>query len=576
MEQEFSKITDEFSSAVSELVGLLGMQPDEVSSYFSNEVSFQKFQQNVSFFQQHWNEIKQYAITGASGSHKDLIEATEKLNEQRDFVSKANLKIATLEKANSMQNAENIKLTLENVELQKQIEEYEKNTNQSGAVETKLKEQVSKLEKQLETYVKQLEISTKQLTEYKKISNNTKTEMTTTQQELINAKTQNQTLTNELSKMKSLMQKMGSTDNENKEIINNLQAQVEETRNENTQLTIDLTKCKAQLQQLQTVQNSTKSSAETLTQQLMDITTTNQQLESDLSKYKAQVTQLQSAGKQDQASIKALNEELENLTTENIQLKEKVQALENEPNRPDIVSLNQQITVLKGKLVNLTNENEEMSKELQNMDEKAQQDQENLQTLKKQATSTNTQASGYYGIIKTMKKRIEKLDSAISTIHGKIDSKFVTFNASAEKVVKDMDDFEVRQKAINVIHQKESKNSIKLLSYAITSLSNIAGVDEEAKPSVSSVLQNPQILVDMVDAMTRTVSDLKSTSVQKTFVTQSNHPHSTKSVSSSVGSMSSLMRLISQQMEVEHQELMSAIGDTESPSFRSAVQSSKI
>ena len=648
MEEDFSLKAEEFSKAVDGVVALLGLSSVEINSIFQNQNQFSDFQRNISYFQQHWSEIKQYAIIGAKGSHNDLIETAEKLREQMEIVSKANLKIASLEKTVSTQNAENAKLTLENIDLQKQLDEISNNSSQNDAITIKLREQISSLEARIESYKRQI-------SEHQQIASSTKTEITDVQQELVKERTQNQVLmsdntklktqiqqlqakqiesettmssredqiqqmqsenskltaenaklksqiqelqtkhiesvsvvntregqieemkteknqlTLENTKLKTQLQQLQTKQNDGETTLNALQEEVEQLRTENNQLNIDNTKYKAQLQQLQTFQSQSKTSTETLTQQLMEITASNQQLENDLSKYKSQVLQLQSSEKQNQASIQSLKRELETATKENIDMKAKVEALENEPNRPDIVALQSQMRMLSEKVTILSRENEEMKNFAEQKDQAIQEEREKANSLEVMVNQSNHASSSYQRIFTEMRKKMESFANNLSSSSQNIEQKLNATGDALAKLVPDIHDFETRFKALQVIREKESKNSIKLLSYAISTLSKLSGMDDEAIPSVSAVLQNPQILVDIIDAMTRTVTDLRSSSVQKSFNLSTHHQRSATNVSTSVGSMSSLMKLIGQQMEAEHEELMKTIGEVDAPSFRSVV-----
>ncbi|KAK8887821.1 hypothetical protein M9Y10_038878 [Tritrichomonas musculus] len=117
----------------------------------------------------------------------------------------------------------------------------------------------------------------------------------------------------------------------------------------------------------------------------------------------------------------------------------------------------------------------------------------------------------------------------------------------------------------NLLDQIESAK--QLLEFAMQSMANLAGVSEENVPSSYDVLQNSEMLSIYL-------SDLQAKVVEKSIIEAEVKPKTTKrqQLNTTIDTMNDLMSIMTQQMQNEHEMLMSQISDDkELPSFRKTV-----
>lgn len=119
----------------------------------------------------------------------------------------------------------------------------------------------------------------------------------------------------------------------------------------------------------------------------------------------------------------------------------------------------------------------------------------------------------------------------------------------------------------NMNLSKKLKNLSSSLEFAMQAMANLAGVSDENMPYSTDVMENEELLEIYV-------SDLQAKVVEKTIEEASMPKATTKRqhLNTSIGTLNDLMAAMTEQMQNEHDILMSQISvDPELPSFRKTV-----
>lgn len=315
----------------------------------------------------------------------------------------------------------------------------------------------------------------------------------------------------------------------------NLENELSEAKKSNSTMQNELIKLRTELDQMKAIQNeSTVSLQAKLKKEVLKKKQAQNALNECLTQKSQRIDQVS------QQKIKMVTDECD-------KAKKKIKELELllMTNQSSIKDYERKIGILEKKNSELHNANNELK---------------NFDYQKKLKTLCNKLCSSFE----------QHRDLMIEQIQN-ISNKFENYTSSALQMGEHLAYIHGENERLVSDNQKERS----LLNFAAQAMAKLSGVSISEAPSITDMLENPQKLESFYNTLYQTVAETKEKEkIAISNIAQSMSPIKQRQapyVMTTLNNINDLMHVMNDQMQEEHNQLMSTIADQEMPSFRNIV-----